>query len=67
MPPCLISDIIIQSGDEIRITTEDPQNCPLPHWDLLEMQWVLNRVVAMSGAVDVDSEFDDVDDDQELY
>ena len=29
---------------------------PLPHWDILEMQWILNRVVAMSGygAADVE-------------
>lgn len=66
-PGTPLSDVIIQSGDEIRITTEDPDNCPLPHWHLLEMQWTLNRLVAMSGAADVDSEFDDDDDDQELF
>ena len=46
----------IKSGDEIKLTTEDPENCPLPHWELLEMQWILNRVVVMSGDVDIDVE-----------
>ena len=57
-----LSDHIIQSGDEIQLTTEDPENRPLPHWEILEMQWILNRVVAMSGAAEV-NEFDNNDDD----
>ena len=61
MPP---SDHIIQSGDEIRLTTEDPENRPLPHWDILEMQWILNRIVAMSGGAEV-NEFDNNDDDDD--
>jgi hypothetical protein len=45
---------LIRSGDEIRLETEDPENLPLPSWELLEMQWFLNRVVAISGAADVE-------------
>ncbi|KAJ9260016.1 hypothetical protein DTO207G8_713 [Paecilomyces variotii] len=53
----------ILSGDIITITTEDPENHPLPSFELLQMQWVLNRVVAISGAADVtDDELDDDDD-----
>jgi hypothetical protein len=40
----------IQSGDIFILTTDDPDNKPLPNWELLEMQWFLQRVTAMSGA-----------------
>lgn len=35
---------LLKSGDEILITTEDPETCSLPSWDLLDMQWLLNRL-----------------------
>ena len=62
-----VSDAIFKSGDEIQLKTKDPENCPLPCWELLEMQWLLNRVVAMSGDVDIDVEdgFDYYQDFQE--
>jgi hypothetical protein len=43
----------IRSGDMITLTTTDPVNLPLPDYDLLDMQWVLNRVCALSGDVDM--------------
>lgn len=53
-------DRCISSGDIITITTEDPETHPLPSFELLQMQWVLNRLVAISGAADVtDEELDD--------
>lgn len=55
---------LIRSGGKILIETEDPTNYPLPNWHLLEMQWFLNRVVAISGAADMED--DDDDDDDEL-
>ena len=55
----------IRSGDTFTLTTDDPESRPLPSIDLLDMQWVLQRVVAMSGAaewswieVDDDSDYD---------
>jgi hypothetical protein len=42
----------IRSGDIITLTTEDPENLPLPSLKLLEMQWILNRVLALSGAAE---------------
>jgi hypothetical protein len=57
----------IQSGDEIRLETEDPENLPLPSWELLEMQWFLNRVVAISGAADIEDDYDDDDYDDGDY
>jgi hypothetical protein len=44
--------IAIRSGDVFTLTTDDPQARPLPHWDLMEMQWMLQRLVGISGAAD---------------
>ncbi|KAJ6178655.1 hypothetical protein N7519_009116 [Penicillium mononematosum] len=40
----------MNSGDLVVFQTKDPENMPLPSWDLLKMQWVLNRIGAISGA-----------------
>ena len=40
----------IRSGDIFTLTTDDPGRRPLPSWELLEMQWILQRITAMSGA-----------------
>ncbi|KAF3893061.1 HNHc domain-containing protein [Trichophyton interdigitale] len=59
-----ITERKIRSGDEIILTTSDPQNLPLPDWDLLELQWTLQRLAALSGVVDVDpEEYSDYDSD----
>jgi len=41
---------LIQSGDIFTLTTNDPENQPLPSWEFLKMQWILQRITAMSGA-----------------
>jgi hypothetical protein len=51
----------IQSGEIFTFTTKDPKNLPLPSVELLEMQWVLQRLVGMSGAVGWPSLDDDDD------
>jgi hypothetical protein len=54
-------------------TTKDPQNLPLPSLELLEMQWVLQRLVGMCGAAEwpsLDLDNDDIadnDDDGQIY
>jgi hypothetical protein len=53
----------ICSGQRISLTTDDPDNQPLPHLALLEMQWVLHRLTAMSGAAEIYDDFNDDDDD----
>jgi hypothetical protein len=53
----------ICSGQRISLTTDDPDNQPLPHLALLEMQWVLHRLTAMSGAAEIYDDFDNDDDD----
>ena len=42
----------IRSGREISLETDDPVSRPLPDFGLLEMQWILHRVAAISGATE---------------
>ncbi|QKX56916.1 uncharacterized protein TRUGW13939_04024 [Talaromyces rugulosus] len=39
-----------------------PETMPLPNWDILEMQWFLQRAAAMSGVADIDN--DENEDDE---
>ena len=57
------TDQRIRSGDMISLTTDDPVTRPLPHYGLLEMQWIMQRVTAMSGAAEIYDDFNDDDDD----
>jgi len=58
------TDTKINSGCEISLETDDPVSQPLPDFRLLEMQWFLHRVTAMSGAAEPKDNFhDDSDDD----
>jgi hypothetical protein len=53
----------VESGDIFTFITDDPAIRPLPSWELLDMQWVLQRLTAMSGGAgtpDVDV-YDDED------
>jgi hypothetical protein len=52
----------ICSGEKISLTTDDPITRPLPHLALLEMQWILHRMAAMSGAAEIYDDFDNDDD-----
>jgi hypothetical protein len=52
----------IRSGDTFTFTTEDPESLPLPSLELLEMQWVLQRLVGMCDAAEWPS-LDEIDDD----
>lgn len=51
----------IETGHVITFTTPDPEVKPLPSRGLLQMQFVLHQVAAMSAA----GELDDVDEDDE--
>ena len=42
----------VTSGTVLHLKTEDPVGRPLPDWDLLDMQWVLQQVTALSGGVE---------------
>ncbi|GKZ40082.1 hypothetical protein AbraIFM66950_002274, partial [Aspergillus brasiliensis] len=46
----IVTDRKICSGDILTFTTDNPDSHPLPSMELLNMQWVLNRVLALSGA-----------------
>ncbi|PGG95396.1 hypothetical protein AJ79_10083 [Helicocarpus griseus UAMH5409] len=58
----------ICSGDVFSIITNDSSNLPLPSWDLLEMQWHLQRIAGMSGAAEAEEDVgdDDKDDKNEM-
>ncbi|RHZ60687.1 uncharacterized protein CDV56_103881 [Aspergillus thermomutatus] len=52
------------SGDLIKLETHDPENYPLPDMRILEMQWILNRVLALRGGAEPrDLEDDESDGD----
>jgi hypothetical protein len=58
------TDEKIKSGDYFDLHTTDPTTKPLPSFQLLEMQWFLQRILGMAGGVgDVDLE--DLMDDPE--
>ncbi|KAJ5747604.1 uncharacterized protein N7511_009300 [Penicillium nucicola] len=42
----------IRSRDIITITTKNPEENPLPSMELVELQWFLTRVLALSGAAE---------------
>jgi len=42
----------IRSGETFTFTTKDPKTLPLPSLELLEMQWVLQRLVGMCGGAE---------------
>ena len=56
------TDAKIHSGCEISLETDDPVSRPLPDFRLLEMQWFLHRVAAMSGAAESQTDFHDESD-----
>jgi hypothetical protein len=52
---------LLETGTKFTMTTDDPDDKPLPDPELLELQWYLQRVFSMSGAadwLDKDSEHD---------
>jgi hypothetical protein len=44
----------IRSGDYFKLQTGDPETAPLPGFQLLELQWFLQRIQGMAGAADID-------------
>ncbi|PYH91750.1 hypothetical protein BO71DRAFT_358790 [Aspergillus ellipticus CBS 707.79] len=50
------TDHPVKSGDIITLKTNDPDEFPLPSYELLQMQWVLHRIAAIRGAADDDEE-----------
>ncbi|KAF1817665.1 hypothetical protein P152DRAFT_26074 [Eremomyces bilateralis CBS 781.70] len=52
----------ICSGDKNSLETDDPVARPLPDLGILEMQWLLHHVAAMSGAAEPRDDFGGDDD-----
>jgi hypothetical protein len=61
-----LTDQKLCSGDIITLQTDDPENKPLPSRDLLEMQWLLHRLTALSGGAETIPTYYDSDDDSGL-
>lgn len=59
------TDSLIVSGDEIRITTDNPVDLPLPDWEFVSLQWTLHRLAALCAAAGYqpDIEYGDEDPD----
>ncbi|KAF5861057.1 hypothetical protein ETB97_000746 [Aspergillus alliaceus] len=57
----------LRSGDVLTFKTDDPVGHPLPSMELLNMQWALHRVLALSGAADATVEDLDPDPDKLLW
>jgi hypothetical protein len=55
----------LYSGTKISFTTDNSVTRSLPHFALLEMQWILHRVTAMSAAAEVYDDFDNNGDDDD--
>ena len=51
----------ITSGYKVSMTTDDPVERPLPSLELLEMEWVLQRLSAISGAAEPQDDWSDDD------
>ncbi|KAH8422324.1 HNH endonuclease signature motif containing protein [Aspergillus melleus] len=47
----------IRTGDKFQLKTNDPVNLPLPSKELLDMQFVLSRIVNLSGAGEISDMF----------
>ncbi|KAL3496020.1 hypothetical protein BJX62DRAFT_194793 [Aspergillus germanicus] len=64
------TDKVIRSGHVIEFATTNPGTLPLPSATILEMQWNLHRVAAISAAADTlddfDSESDESDEDDDV-
>jgi hypothetical protein len=58
-----LTDQKLCSGDIITLQTDDPENKPLPSKDLLEMQWLLHRLTALSGGAKAIPTYYNSDDD----
>jgi hypothetical protein len=53
----------LKSGQKFVLRTEDPERLPLPSKELLDLQWNLNRIVAMAAAGELYQEEEFTDDD----
>ena len=55
---------LLKTGDIFTLTTNDPATHPLPSFELLEMQWFLNRLRGIAGAAEpIDGHYWDDDDE----
>ncbi len=49
----------LHSGDIIELSTSDPDRMPHPNIEILEMQWILERIPALTAAAEPQDEDED--------
>lgn len=59
------TDKLLSTGYRFTMTTTDPIRYPLPSRQLLQMQWLLHQVTAMSGGAEIGDDFDQGDDQED--
>lgn len=47
---------VIGLGKMITLITDNPEDKPLPSWELMEAQWLLKRIIALSFGRDFEEE-----------
>ncbi|KAF2179936.1 hypothetical protein K469DRAFT_753631 [Zopfia rhizophila CBS 207.26] len=57
----------IYSGQRIDMTTNDPAHLPLPSYELLRLQWDVQRLLHLSGGAEALELSDDDEDDDDGY
>lgn len=61
----IYNNLPLVSGDYITLETHNPETHPLPDTRLLDMQWMLNRVLALRGAAEPEELKDESDEDSD--
>ncbi|KAF7182130.1 hypothetical protein CNMCM7691_001518 [Aspergillus felis] len=61
----IYDNLPLVSGDYITLETHNPETHPLPDTRLLDMQWMLNRVLALRGAAEPEELKDELDEDSD--
>lgn len=66
-PGTITHAALIKSGSVVELKTEDPEKLPLPSFELLQMQFFLQRVCGMAGTVGLErfNFFDENEDDDD--
>ncbi|KAF7182002.1 hypothetical protein CNMCM7691_001390 [Aspergillus felis] len=59
------NDHPLVSGEDFRLETHDPKTHPLPDTRLLELQWIMNRVLALRGGAEPKDLEDESDGDSD--
>lgn len=57
---------VLESGPRFTMTTHNKNTHPLPNWDLLVLQWSLQRIGALRGTAELFDHYGDDADDADV-